>query len=329
MSNEDIKVWGIHTPDSGLFLNNNVIAIGWHEMGDLSLLPADREEFKKKYAETYPERKKGSIPTSSGMLYRFIYEVRIGDYIVFPEKITRQIYIGTIEGDYEYCPEQGKFVHQRKVKWLKHLSRTAFNQGALYEIGSAMTFFSIKNYADEFLAALDKDFVKQKPQEDDESIGATAEEIKESTKDFVIKELSRQLKGYDLEDFVANLLSAMGYKVEVSKHGGDHGIDITAYENEFPPRIVVQVKSKDGDVKETDVHALKGLMKDGDYGLFFTLSDFTKNAQKFLDDTPGIRGFNGTSFVDLILKYYDKLSLKYKEIIPLEMVYIPVPKEEL
>ena len=329
MSNEDIKVWGIHTLKPNLFLKDEIIAIGWHEIGDLSLLPPDREVFKKKYAETYPERKKGSIPTSSGMLYRFCYEVQIGDYVVFPEKVERQIYIGQVIGEYKYNPDEGEYVNQRKVKWLKHIPRTSFTQGALYEIGSAMSFFTIKNYADEFLAALNKGFEKHKPQEEDESVKATAEDIKESTRDYVIKELSRNLKGYDLENFVADLLKAMGYKADVSPHGGDHGIDIVAYENDFPPRIVVQVKSKDGDVKETEVHALKGLMKDGDYGLFFALSSFTPNAQKFINDTPDIRGFDGPAFVNLILKYYDKLSLKYKEIIPLERVYIPVPKEEL
>ena len=32
--------------------------------------------------------------------------------------------------------------------------------------------------------------------------------------------------------------------------------------------------------------------------------------------------------VELILKYYDQLSEKYRKMIPLKMVYIPVPVEE-
>ena len=42
-----------------------------------------------------------------------------------------------------------------------------------------------------------------------------------------------------------------GYRTILSPHGGDSGIDITAYKDELPPRIVVQVKSQDGDIKET------------------------------------------------------------------------------
>lgn len=284
---------------------------------------------KTHYLEAYPDAKKGQIANGAGMLYRFLHEVQIGDYIVFPSKTDRKINIGTVEGDYYFENNDGEYVQRRKVKWLKHIPRLNFSQGALYEVGSAMTFFSVKNYADEFLSALDKDFKKSVTADDaeDESVGATAEDIVESTKDFILKELSRQLKGYDLEAFVADLLRAMGYRTTVSPQGGDSGIDITAYKDELPPRILVQVKSQDSDIKETTIQSLKGAMREGDYGLFVTLSNYTKNAQKYLNSTPIIRGINGTELVDLILKYYEDLSEKYRTMIPLKMVYIPVPKD--
>lgn len=327
---EEIRVWGIHTLDDNLFLKENVIAIGWNEIGDLSKIASDREAFKKKYIETYPDDKKMKVATSAGMLYRFAHEVQIGDYIVFPSKINREINIGIVESNYIYNPDTESYVQQRQVKWLKHIPRTAFSQGALYEIGSAMSFFSVKNYADEFLAALDKSFKGTVPADttDDETVAATADEIIENTRDYIIKELSRNFKGYDFEEFVANLLSAMGYRTTISPHGGDSGIDITAYKDELPPRILVQVKSQDSDIKETTIQSLKGAMREGDYGLFVTLSNYTKKAQKYLDNTPIIRGINGKELVDLILKYYDSLSEKYKKMIPLKMIYIPVMNSE-
>ncbi|MBR3199750.1 MAG: restriction endonuclease [Mogibacterium sp.] len=329
MVSEEKRVWGIHTQDDHLFLHGNVVAIGWKEMGDLRTINADRDSFKIKYTETYPDVKKGSIPTSSGMLFRFIHEMQIGDYIVFPSKTDRMINIGTVDGDYEYVETAHEYVQQRKVKWVKHIPRTLFTQGALHELGSAMSLFMLKNYAEEFLAALDKDFKKNATSGTiDETVGATADEIIESTRDFVLKELSRQLKGYDLEKFVADLLNAMGYRTTVSPQGGDSGIDITAYKDELPPRILVQVKSGDGNIKESTIQSLKGAMREGDYGLFITLSDYTKNAKKYLEGVPIIKGINGTELVDLILKYYDHLSDKYKRMIPLKMVYIPVSLEE-
>lgn len=329
MADIEKKIWGIHTYDEALFLKDDKMAIGWKEIGNLREIPANRDDFKKKYVQVYPDASKGAVATCAGMLYRFCHEVQMGDYVVYPSKSDRMINIGEITGDYEFVPDAHEYVQQRNVMWLKHIPRTSFSQGALYEIGSALSFFAVKNYADEFLSALDKGFKKHAASNDeDDTVGATAEDIIESTKDFILKELSRNLKGYALEEFVADLLRAMGYRTTVSPQGGDSGIDITAYKDELPPRILVQVKSQDSDIKETTIQSLKGAMREGDYGLFVTLSNYTKNAQKYLESTPIIRGINGTELVDLILKYYEDLDIKYKKMIPLKMVYIPVPKQE-
>ena len=321
---EEKRVWGIHTLDDYMFLNRSVIAIGWKPMGDLGEIAPDREAFKKKYASVYPEAKLQAVANSAGMLYRFVHEVKVGDYVVFPSKINRQINIGIIEGDYQYSPAESNYVQLRKVKWLKHFPRTAFSQGALYEVGSALTFFSLKNYADEYLSALTKSEKKVEVVTDDaETVEKTTQDIIEGTKDYILKELSKNLKGYDLEGFVADLLRAMGYRATVSPHGGDRGIDITAYKDELPPRILVQVKSGTDDIKESTIQSLKGAMREGDYGLFVTLANYTKNAQNYLRNTPIIRGINGTELVELILKYYDGLSDCYKMMIPLQKVYIP------
>ncbi len=327
-------IWGIHSYDDALFLKKNTLGLGWAEMGDLSALEPTREAFKAKYPVAYPEAKPGQINVCSGILYRFVHEMQEGDYVVFPSKSDHMINIGVVDGPYFFAPNyesysQHEYVQHRKVKWIKRLPRTTFSQGALYEIGSALSLFTVKNYADEFMAALDPDF---KPASadggEDDTIGATADEIKQATVDYILKTLSRNLKGYTLEDFVADLLQAMGYRTSVSKKGGDSGIDIVAYKDELPPRILVQVKSKDGNVSESAIQSLKGAMREGDYGLFVTLSSYTKNAQKYLDSTPIIRGIDGNALADLVLKYYDLMSERYQKLIPLKMVYIPVPLED-
>ncbi len=321
-------LWGIHSMDDFLFLNQNLIALGWEEMEDLSSLPQSRDAFKERYMAAFPNAKKGAVANSAGMLYRFVWEMKEGDYIVFPSKMDRKINLGVVTGPY-YHVAGTRYPNRRKVKWLKSLPRTSFSQGALYEVGSALSFFQVKNYENEYLKALDHDFTGEVlSPESDETVVRTAQEIVESTKDFILKELSKNLKGYDLEEFVEDLLKAMGYRTQCSPHGGDRGIDITAYKDELPPRIVVQVKSQDGDIRETTIQSLKGAMREGDYGLFVTLSDYTKNAKKYLENTPIIRGINGDELANLVLKYYEQLSPKYRRMIPLEMVYIPVPSEE-
>ena len=53
------------------------------------------------------------------------------------------------------------------------------------------------------------------------------------------------------------------------------------------------------------------------------LSHFKENAKAFLQRTPMIRGIDCDDFIDLFLKYYDKLDEKYQRKIPLRKVFIP------
>jgi len=71
----------------------------------------------------------------------------------------------------------------------------------------------------------------------------------------------------------------------------------------------------------------------GDYPKFDEVMNkiikLEEEIHKYLDIIPTIRGINGTELVDLVLKYYDELSDKYKKMIPLKIVYIPVAKEDV
>lgn len=126
--------------------------------GDLSHMEDDREAFRKRFAEAYPQTSERSA-VSAGMLYRFRFEMRIGDYVVFPSKSNSAINIGMVDGEYHYeaaaLRKPGEYINQRKIKWLKHLPRTAFSKDALRESTASMSLFIIKNHVDEFLAALD------------------------------------------------------------------------------------------------------------------------------------------------------------------------------
>ena len=128
------KIWGIHARDEDLFLRSNKIAIGWKKMGNLLNIPDNREDFKSRFIQMFPEAKKGSVPTSVGMLHRFCHEVQIGDLIVFPSKSDRMVNIGEVTGEYTYDDNAYEYAHQREVKWMKHIPRTALSQGALYDM---------------------------------------------------------------------------------------------------------------------------------------------------------------------------------------------------
>lgn len=328
-------VWGIHGGKAGdadsLFLKKNVVAVGWSKMGDLAKLKADREAFKAKVAEAFPDKKPGAIPNNAGQLYRFVHEMKPGDIIVYPSRFDRQIHIGKIEGGYNYDPGLGDgYPHTRPVKWMRALPRTQFSQGALYEVGSAMSFFQVKTFTEEFLAALKGEIASPEPKED-ETVALVAEDIEETTKDFILKQLAQELKGHAFAEFVAHLLGAMGYRTRLSPEGPDGGIDIIAHKDELgfePPIIKVQVKSTEGSTGDPVASALYGKVTAGEFGLLIGLGTFTTQAKSFARSKSNLRLIDGAELVDLILQHYDQLDSRYKGLIPLKRVYVPESLEK-
>lgn len=336
MAETDVIVWGIHGGRTGdansLFLKQNCVAVGWPRIGDLSKLGNSREAFKQAVASAYPEKKPNAIPNNAGQLYRFTYEMKPGHLVVYPSKADRNVHIGRINGPYKHDPNtEVTYPNLRPVQWLKALPRTHFTQGALYEIGSAMSLFQVRTYADEFLAAVEGQASPSiVPVNTDETVAIVAEEIEETARDFVLKRLAQELKGHPLAEFVAHLLGAMGYRTRVSPEGPDGGVDVVAHKDELgfePPIIKVQVKSTSATIGDPVVASLYGKVSHGEYGLFVTLGTFTAQARSFERGKSNLRLIDGDELVVLILQHYEQLDSRYKGLIPLRRVYVPEPIE--
>ena len=331
----DKVLWGIHAGATGdadkLFLKNNVVALGWKDMGDLGVLQPDRDAFMKRLLEAGPDRKKGYYPLAAGQVFRFVHEAKIGDLVIYPSKRDRQVHISEITGAYYYDPKtEPGYPQHRPVKWLKTFPRTKFSQGALYEIGAAMSFFQVKNYAHEYLTALAGQEIAPLSKKD-ETIMYVAEEIEQNTRDFILKTLAQELKGHALAEFAANLLNTMGYQTRTSPEGPDGGIDIIAHKDELgfePPLIKVQVKSSEGNIGEPTVSQLYGKVDKSEYGMVITLGSFTNQAVTFARNKSNLRLVDGEELVRLILQHYEQFDSKYKGLLPLKRVYIPEQLEE-
>ncbi len=330
MKDAETVLWGIHAGKTGdadtLFLKRNRIAIGWVKMGDLGALKADREAFKSRVAEVYPEKKPGAIPNNAGQLFRFVHEMKSGDIAIYPSKRDRQVHLGRVEGNYTYDPRiEPGYPNLRAINWLRSVPRTQFSQGALYEIGSALSLFLVRNYADEFRAALEGKATPPTPVGQDESVAAVAEGIEDTTRDFVLKRLSQELKGTPLEDFVAHLLEKMGYRARLTRVN-EPSVDIIAHKDALgfePPIIKVQVKSGDGKISDKDVSALLGKLGSNEFGLIVTLGEFTSQAITFAASKSNLRLVDGDELVNMIYEHYDQFDSRYKGLLPLRRVYVP------
>jgi restriction system protein len=253
-----------------------------------------------------------------------------GDAVVYPSKHDRHVHLGRVEGGYTYDPKtEPSYPHRRPVKWLQSVPRTKFTQGALYEIGAAMSLFLVKNYADEFRGALEGKSTPITPVAQDETVAKVAKDIEEQTEDFVLKRLAQELKGEPLEDFIIHLLKCMGYQARPTPKN-EPSVDVIAHKDLLgveQPIIKVQVKSSEGSIVDRDVSALYGKLSGGESGLFITLGSFSPPARNFGQSKANLRLIDGEELVQLIFQYYEKFDSRHRALLPLRQIYIPDPAD--
>ena len=321
-------VWGVHMEwDGGTIpADEKDIAIGWAELGDLRALPASRDGFKQAFAKTYLLEKPGAVPVKAGVLYRFVHEMRAGDVVVYPSKRDRMVNIGTIASDYRFSTSPDpQYPHRRQVEWKAHRPRAEFSQGALYEIGSAITLFEIANNADEVLAAMGS--AQLQPAEvETVSAAATSAQVDDSIEDFVIKRLKADLTPEQFEQFVGGILKSMGYFVRVTVHSGDGGVDIIAHKDELgfePPIIKVQCKQTLATIGGPTVQRLLGAIQSDEHALFVTLGDYSSDAVRIERGKSNLRLIDGVDLVQLVFNNYERLDPQFKSLLPLKRSYVP------
>jgi restriction system protein len=328
------RTWAARAGSSGqadtIFLGSGQIAISSAEVeSDVSNLPASRGAFKEAFSRSNASRPE-STPAQAGQLFRFVHEMSIGDRIIYPRRQDRTLRWGEIVGPYVFDPDDAnEFSHRRAVRWIGKLSRDAFSQGALYELGSLLALFEVKSFAGEFAQKFEGDScgADEAPViAEEEAEAAVARDIGDTTRDFISRKIKTELKGIPFEPFVADLFRAMGYRARTTRAVKDDGIDIIAHRDELgiePPILKVQVKVHEANIGADCVKAFYAMVHDRDVGVFITTSGYSASAIDFARTKGNLRLVNGIELVDLIQKYYDGLDIAFRRTIPLRRVFVP------
>ena len=333
------KLWGLHHRGAYEFVSAGFIAVGWPDAGDLSDLPDDREAFKRRLRESFPDRSGAWVANAAGQLLRFRHVMQLGELLVYSRKADRTINIGRIAGDYGYQPEVWpRYPNRRAVQWLRtEIPRDRFSSGCLYEIGSALSVFTIKEHKKEILTALEAaekvpvpvatdsevPVPEREPVSEDEP---DVERVSELTGDFILKEFNTTLKGHDFARFYGWLFEALGYSARVSPPGADGGVDIVATKDPLGvdrPLLKIQCKSGSGPIGSSDVQALNGTLADAELGVFIAVGGYTTPARQAAAGMPKMRLIGPDELLDLILTHYPQLPDEAKQAIPLRRVWMP------
>lgn len=181
---------------------NNLVAIGWDEM-EKNLNEYRNLNKKEFFKEIIPLLEKAyEIKTKSnsmiaGQLFRFSSLMEIGDIVLVPKTQDEKIYIGSIEGDYDYLkelPDEFGYRHRRKVKWIKTVGIQDISQDFRNSIGAMMTIFSINKYADEIESLLSKSLGIDNSIENLEAFG-----LESQLEDFIVENWNKLPLSKDYE----------------------------------------------------------------------------------------------------------------------------------
>lgn len=334
-----MNTWGVHNDSlTSELTDEGFISVGWDELTSLAEIPGGREGLKRALGSLNPDAKPRSIAGQAGVLLRFRDEMQVGDVVVAPYKPDSTINIGIIASDYYIESTAQTHRHRRRVEWKQvGLPRTVFTQSALYEIGSVLTVFRIRNHTNEFLAALNTsgtsvDVVTEAVEKVTADTAAAdsndeprASRIERHTRDFVLESLHKRLTHQEFEEFTAALLRALGYQARVTQYSQDGGVDVIAHRDPLgvePPLIKVQCKHHTGTIGSPEVQQLIGTQGLGELSLFVTLGSYTRDALAIERQRPGLRLLTGEALVTMVLENYDKMPQRWRAEIPLTSVLV-------
>ena len=287
-------------------------------------------------AAARPEAKPGAIPPRAGVLLRFAFEMQVGDVVIYPYKPDSTPNFGRVQGDYYWDPDASFHRSRCPVEWLHTgVPRARFSTSARYEMGAMITLFRAKDSAGEFAAflsgeqpATDTEVAQQPPDAVEQAQEEPdAERIYEYTRDLVVETLLKQLGGHRFEEFVADLLEAMGYRTQVTPPSGDGGVDVIAHRDPLglePPIIKVQCKHQVDSVGAPDLQKLAGTLAPGtsELGLFVTLGAFSKEALNLGRNRQDLRLIGGNDLADLVFEHYEQLGPLWRRLLPLRKVCV-------
>ena len=311
------------------FLSEGLVAIGWGRGGPIGPNNSD-EDLRRRFEEAYPEDKPGTRASSVAQVKRFVREVEVGDTVVTYDPETRQYHMGQVGTDATISTrtvdnsERHEYV--RKVKWEGTVSRDDLSTTTRNSLGAISTLFKPSdNASTEMLRLFAGE--DQTPQSAETDSSQILQEYIDKSDEFIGDQIAK-LDWDQLQELVAGIVRAMGYRTKVSKPGPDRGVDVFASPDGLgleEPRIFIEVKHREGTIGAQGIRSFLGGRRDGDRCLYVSTGGFSKEARYEAERSqipltliamPELRAL----FVD----YYESLDSEIRALVPLRKVYWPV-----
>lgn len=320
-----------------LFRERGVAAVGWTQLAAAAKPRMSRRQLIDLYLQAEPEIRQGTAISGASQVWRFINEVAMGDWVVTYSPSYRSYMLGRVRSASEYRPEWADdgMALARAIEWLPvEIYRDALTQPTKNSLGSTLTVFMVPEHAmQELLAIANEDnFAKTQVAvlADDRVVD---EEIVDPFKDIevrareAIKDMISALDWSQMQELIAGILRAMGYKTRVSPAGSDLGKDILASpdgQGFSDPRIIVEVKHRVAKSTSEHIRNFTAGRHANDHGLFVSTSGFTKDAI-YEAERANIRMmiWNIDDIAKALVDHYRNLDIETQRMVPLKWTYWP------
>lgn len=317
-----------------VFIEAGIVAMGAKLLGPLTK-QMTRDDLLRRHAEHYPNRGNSGF---AHQLYRFLTEMEVGDWVVTYDRERRLYALGTIRSDYVWAPGEVEGApHVRRVEWTHRIPRDTLSVATRNTLGSIMTLFRVNEDAAAELVArsegadpepgdLPEGKVEPALAAEPLSDEALLAEVVEKADEFIEDRLAR-LSWDQMEELVAGILRAMGYRTTVSDAGPDRGFDIFASPDGLglqEPRIFVEVKHRNASIGAPQIRSFLGARQPGDRCLYVSTGGFTREARYEAErSSVPLRLVTMQELRWLLLEHYDKLDGETRALVPLRRLYWP------
>ena len=169
--------------------------------------------------------------------------------------------------------------------------------------------------------------VSQIQSQNDGSLEIIKEDFEEQAHEFIKDKIS-EFGWEKMQDLVAAIVRALGFKTKVSPSGPDRGKDIIASPDGLglnDPRILIEVKHRQGSMGSQEIRSFLGAFRAGNKGIYVSTGGFSKDAKYEAEraDHP-ITLLDIDDLVDLIITHYDNFDIDGRALIPLKKIYWPI-----
>jgi predicted Mrr-cat superfamily restriction endonuclease len=264
-------------------------------------------QFRQTLIDSYPEYKSNlrSAGNAAGNMWRFIREMKRGDYVVVPHDAS--FYVAQIEGDAYHDPQkvQEDTAFRRKVQWLNG-KKPIPRENAPSALYSRMKILGVSAQAydlvDEIRSVLE-----------DAKGGIATDFAQQLTDRFAQIALEQMRRGLmherKFEKLVAVVLKRLGAVTAVTPRSQDKGDDVVASFKDIGVTVVAQVKYHINPDHETGIEAVQQVLagmekRDADLGWVVTCGRFSNEAKQAVEQSSKrIRLIEGDEFARMLVAF--------------------------